>query len=61
MRLLLDTHILLWSLADPRRLPESAREAVETGDNEILFAVADGFGGWGLMGRLEPADGGRVP
>ena len=26
-----------------------------------LFAVADGFGGWGLMGRLEPADGGRVP
>ena len=31
------------------------------GDNEILFAVADGFGGWGLMGRLEPADGGRVP
>src|SRR4029078_13741835 len=31
------------------------------GDNEILFAVADGFGGWGLMGRLEPAGGGRVP
>ena len=31
------------------------------GDNEILFAVADGFGGWGLMGRLDPADGGRVP
>jgi len=30
------------------------------GDNEILFAVADGFGGWGLMGRLEPVDGGQV-
>lgn len=30
------------------------------GDNEILFAVADGFGGWGVMGRLEPADGGQV-
>jgi len=40
MRLLLDTHILLWSLADPRRLPESAREAIETGDNEILFSAA---------------------
>jgi hypothetical protein len=30
------------------------------GDNEILFVVADGFGGWGLMGRLDPADGGRI-
>lgn len=40
MRLLLDTHVLLWSLADPRRLPESARDAIETGDNEILFSAA---------------------
>lgn len=24
------------------------------GENEILFAVVDGFGGWGLTGRLEP-------
>jgi hypothetical protein len=27
------------------------------GDNEILLAVADGFGGWGLMGRLHPVTG----
>jgi hypothetical protein len=27
------------------------------GDNEILLAVADGFGGWGLTGRLEPTAG----
>ena len=40
MRLLLDTHILLWSLADPRRLPDSAREAIETGENEVLFSAA---------------------
>ena len=40
MRLLLDTHILLWSLADPRRLPESARDAIEAGDNEVLFSAA---------------------
>jgi PIN domain nuclease of toxin-antitoxin system len=40
MRLLLDTHILLWSLADPRRLPEPAREAIEAGENEILFSAA---------------------
>ena len=40
MRLLLDTHVLLWALADPRRLPESARDAIEAGDNEILFSAA---------------------
>ncbi len=27
------------------------------GDNEILLAVADGFGGWGLTARLDPAPG----
>jgi PIN domain nuclease of toxin-antitoxin system len=40
MRLLLDTHILLWSLADPRRLPESARDANDAGDNEVLYSAA---------------------
>jgi PIN domain nuclease of toxin-antitoxin system len=40
MRLLLDTHILLFSLADPRRLPEPARDAIESGDNEVLFSAA---------------------
>lgn len=40
MRLLLDTHILLWSLADPRRLPEAMRDAIEAGDNEVLFSAA---------------------
>ena len=28
------------------------------GENEILLVVVDGFGGWGLTGRLEPGDGG---
>ena len=28
------------------------------GENEILIAVVDGFGGWALTGRLDPADGG---
>jgi PIN domain nuclease of toxin-antitoxin system len=40
MRLLLDTHVLLWSLADPGRLPGSAREAIEAGENEVLFSAA---------------------
>lgn len=30
------------------------------GENEILLAVVDSFGGWALMGRLEPADGARL-
>lgn len=28
------------------------------GENEILLVVVDGFGGWALTGRLDPADGG---
>jgi hypothetical protein len=28
------------------------------GENEILLAVVDGFGGWALTGRLNPDDGG---
>ena len=32
------------------------------GENEVLLAVVDGFGGWALTGRLDPADGGvHVP
>ncbi len=30
------------------------------GDNEILLAVSDGFGGWGLMAQLDPVPGVRV-
>ena len=40
MRLLLDTHILLWALADPRRLSEPARDAIESVENEVLFSAA---------------------
>jgi PIN domain nuclease of toxin-antitoxin system len=39
MRLLLDTHVLLWSLADPRRLSEAARDAIEADENEVLFSA----------------------
>jgi len=28
------------------------------GENEVLLAVVDFFGGWALTGRLEPSDGG---
>lgn len=33
---------------------------LRAGENEVLLAVADGFGGWGLMARLDPAGGVRV-
>jgi hypothetical protein len=33
---------------------------LERGDNEVLLAVSDGFGGWGLIGRLDPAGGAQL-
>ena len=40
MRLLLDTHILLWAKAEPRRLPADARAMLLDLDNTLLFSVA---------------------
>ena len=39
MRLLLDTHVLLWTLADDPRLRRNARAAIESA-SEIHFSVA---------------------
>jgi PIN domain nuclease of toxin-antitoxin system len=40
MRLLLDTHLLLWALGAPSRLPVAARKAVLDPANEVLFSAA---------------------
>lgn len=40
MRLLLDTHLLLWAAGEPDKLPEPARAAIEDRDNELLFSAA---------------------
>lgn len=40
MRILLDTHILLWALAEPRKLSREARALIEDRDNEALFSAA---------------------
>jgi PIN domain nuclease of toxin-antitoxin system len=40
MRVLLDTHVLLWALAEPRRLDKETRATIESGDNEVLFSAA---------------------
>ena len=40
MRLLLDTHVLLWWLADDTRLCESARSLIGNGRNEAFVSAA---------------------
>ena len=40
MKVLLDTHILIWSLAEPAKLSENWRLALEDPQNEILFSAA---------------------
>lgn len=40
MRLLLDTHVLLWALAEPPRLDRETRATIESGDTEVLFSAA---------------------
>jgi PIN domain nuclease of toxin-antitoxin system len=39
-RLLLDTHILLWSLFHPERLSVEASDAISDADNEVFFSAA---------------------
>ena len=40
MRLLLDTHALLWSLGDPDRLDAEARGAIQDAQNDVLVSAA---------------------
>jgi len=40
MRLLLDTHILLWALITPKRLAKGAQTAIENANNEVMFSAA---------------------
>src|SRR5687768_4162082 len=40
MRLLLDTHILLWWLTGDRKLPKRAREVIASGDNDVAVSAA---------------------
>jgi PIN domain nuclease of toxin-antitoxin system len=40
MRVLLDTHVLLWALAQPHRLDAETRATIESGATEVLFSAA---------------------
>ena len=39
MVFLLDTHVLLWALDKPDRLPEEVLHYLETPDNEVYFSA----------------------
>ncbi|TPN31738.1 type II toxin-antitoxin system VapC family toxin [Mesorhizobium sp. B2-3-3] len=40
MKLLLDTHLLLWAASEPDRLPFAALAEIEDPSNELLFSAA---------------------
>ena len=40
MKLLLDTHLLLWAAGEPERLSTKARALIDNPDNEPLFSAA---------------------
>jgi PIN domain nuclease of toxin-antitoxin system len=40
MRLLLDTHVLLWALGEPEKLSAAARQAISDPGNAVLFSAA---------------------
>lgn len=40
MKLLLDTHLLLWAAGEPRRLPDQARALIRDLSNELMFSAA---------------------
>jgi PIN domain nuclease of toxin-antitoxin system len=40
VKLLLDTHLLLWAAGQPERLSAAARELIEANENELIFSTA---------------------
>ena len=58
MRLLLDTHVLLWWLADDPKLPGPAADAIASGDTPVFVSAATA---WEIAikkaaGRLDAPD-----
>jgi PIN domain nuclease of toxin-antitoxin system len=39
LRLLLDTHVVVWALSEPERLSERARRAIEAEENDVFVSV----------------------
>ena len=40
MRILLDTHIALWAIADTAKLPDEVIKILEKESNEVFYSVA---------------------
>lgn len=40
MRLLVDTHVLLWALAEPEKIPTPVQERLIAPENDVLFSAA---------------------
>jgi PIN domain nuclease of toxin-antitoxin system len=40
VKLLLDTHVLLWAAGQPEKLTPAARQQLEAPENELLFSAA---------------------
>jgi PIN domain nuclease of toxin-antitoxin system len=40
VKLLLDTHLLLWAANEPKRIPRTARALLDDPSNELLFSAA---------------------
>lgn len=63
MRILLDTHALLWTVGNPAELNSEARDTIEDGANVVLVSIASA---WEIAikrgsGKLEaPRDLGRA-
>lgn len=57
MRLLLDTHVVIWAQEEPKRLSAATRQAIETEENEIFVSVVSP---WELAIK-GPREGLRVP
>ena len=43
MRLLIDTHILVWIVLNDKRLSEAQRDALANSDNAIVFGAATAY------------------
>ncbi len=54
MRLLLDTHIILWALSDPDKLPVKAQNLIEQADQ--LFVSSASFWEMAIKSRLGKLD-----
>jgi PIN domain nuclease of toxin-antitoxin system len=40
MRFLIDTHVLVWFVSDPRKLPDDVHDALRDFDNEVWVSAA---------------------